>query len=206
MTARPCPAGRSRARLAVARVRAAMAAFAADCQGSLSVEAVLALPLLCWFYVGSFVWFDAYRAQTTNARAAYTIADMISRESGVDTGYLAGLVNVFDFMTVKGGPPTVRISSVRCRGNCDDPSGRQLDVCWSWVNREGRAGLGSGDLAGLDGRIPMMPLGDTLILTETALSYEPAFNVGLPTLDLEQFVVTRPRFAPEVENGSESCY
>ena len=60
-------------------LRARLATFAQDARGSLSVEAALILPLLCWFYVASFVWFDAFRTQNANLKASYTLADMLSR-------------------------------------------------------------------------------------------------------------------------------
>ncbi len=47
---------------------------------SITVEAVMILPLLLWGYFGMFVLFDGYRAASSNIRANYTIADMLSRE------------------------------------------------------------------------------------------------------------------------------
>jgi len=44
-------------------------------------------------------------------------------------------------------------------------------------------------------RIPLMAVGETVILVETFTDYNPAFNVGWGHHIFENFVVTSPRFA-----------
>lgn len=188
--------------------------FRDDEQGSFSVEAALMLPMLCFFYVGTFVWFDAFRVQNTNLKAAYTIADMISRESlPVDDTYLNGLNKVFDYLTYSNHKTYLRVTSVKCTANCDSDGSRNLEICWSWAV-SGRSAHTTATFTdsntGFEDRIPLMPLGDTVILTETFMAYEPPFNVGIGAQFFENHIVTRPRFAPEVEYGTnastQSCY
>ena len=47
-------------------------------------------------------------------------------------------------------------------------------------------------------RLPKMADGETLILVETKSVYNPPLNVGLGDLDIETFIFTRPRFAPQL--------
>lgn len=171
--------------------------FGRDTRGTLSVEAALMLPMLCFFYVGSFVWFDAFRAQNTNLKAAYTLADMISREDNVSDAYLNGLNTVFDYLTFSRHPTYVRATSITCRSDCENEAARDLDICWSWASA-GRPALTAETFVQFEDKIPLMPLGDTVMFTETFMAYEPPFNVGIGPQRFENFVVTRPRFSPSV--------
>lgn len=184
-------------------IRARLAQFRDDARGSLSVEAAMILPLLTWFYVGSFVWFDAFRVQNTNLKASYTIADMISREfNPVSDSYLNGLNTVFDYLTYSNHPTYVRVTVVHCTSPaptdpndpdpCMDDGARDLELCWSWAT-DGRPAHTAASLAGFIDKIPLMPRGDEIILTETFMAYEPSFSVGLGAQTFENYIVTRPR-------------
>ena len=58
-----------------------LAALLADEDGSVTIEALLIFPLLCWAYLGTFVFFDGVHAQAVNVRTAYTVGDILSRET-----------------------------------------------------------------------------------------------------------------------------
>ena len=189
-----------------AMLKAALHRFAREVRGSLSVETALVFPLLTGLYVGSFVWFDAFRAQNTNLKAAYTISDMISRETlPVDDVYLNGLNTIFDYLTFSRHPTHVRVTTVKCTDKCDDDAARDLEVCWSWAST-GRLPHTQSSFAMFEDKVPLMPKGDTVIFTETFMAYEPAFNVGIGAQSFENFIVTRPRFAPQINYNGESCY
>ncbi|QDC10223.1 pilus assembly protein [Oceanicola sp. D3] len=184
--------------------RARLAAFAVDARGSLSVEAALILPLLCWFYVASFVWFDAFRTQNSNLKATYTLADMLSRETDpVSEPYLKGLNTVYDYLTTTRHPTYIRVTVVKCTDNDGDEiddcltDSRNLQVDWSYATT-GRSKLTNATLADYEDNIPLMPKGDQVILLETFMAYEPLFNAGIPASSFENFVITRPRFAPQL--------
>ncbi|MBY6047776.1 TadE/TadG family type IV pilus assembly protein [Vannielia litorea] len=178
-------------------LHARLKAFAEDARGSLSVEAALILPLLCWFYVSAFVWFDAYRTQNANLKASYTLADMLSRETDpVTETYLKGLNKVYDYLTTTRHPTYLRVTVVKCTNNCDEES-RTLQIDWSYAT-EGRPKHTNGTIAGMKDKIPLMPQGDTVILLETFMAYEPLFNAGIPAKSFENYIVTRPRFAPQL--------
>ena len=54
--------------------------FRSETRGAAVLEAVIITPVLIWVYVGSFVFFDAFRTYSNSVRATYAVADVISRE------------------------------------------------------------------------------------------------------------------------------
>lgn len=181
--------------------------FARDEQASVLVEFVLIMPPLMAFFVGMLVYFDAYVAKDVNLKAAYTVADMLSRESDpVDATYLEGLDDVFDYLTAGSGTNgMIRVTLVRCTDEClssDKP--RVLAADWSYGTDTMEA-LSDADLAAYDSVIPVMPLGERVILMETFTDYTPSFNVGIPQTDFDNIVVTRPRFAPQICFQGQTC-
>jgi hypothetical protein len=89
-----------------------------DDAGSVSVETVIIMPILLWVYVATFVIFDGFRTHNQNVKAAYTIGDMLSRETNaIDNAYLEGLSDVFDFLTFGGNPSHLRVTQIRWQGS-----------------------------------------------------------------------------------------
>ncbi|RYH08407.1 TadE/TadG family type IV pilus assembly protein [Tropicimonas sp. IMCC6043] len=184
--------------------------FARREEGSLSVETAIILPLLCMVYVGSFVWFDAFRMQNVNLKATYTIADMISRETeGITQTYFDGLDDVYDYLTYGNHPTQLRISIIECTANCDDEDTRNLDVCWS-KSTDGRVVLDKAALMQRKDTVPLFPKGDELIVAETFMSYNPAFEVGLGHQVFENAIFTSPRMPGQMKfisgNSEQHCY
>ncbi len=60
-------------------IRRYLRRFACDEQGSMLIEGILVLPALAWAYMGTFVFFDGFHAQSVNVKIAYTIGDAMSR-------------------------------------------------------------------------------------------------------------------------------
>jgi len=179
---------------------ARLKSFREDATGTLSVEAALILPLLCWFYVASFVWFDAFKTQNVNLKASYTLADMLSRETETVTDtYLTGLNGVYDYLTNTRHPTYIRVTTVKCMSDCTNAA-RHLHVDWSYAT-EGRPPIDHAGIQTYKDKIPFMPQGDTVILLETFMAYEPLFNAGIPASSFENYIVTRPRFSSKVDYG-----
>ncbi len=181
----------------VRRLTAALRRFlVSDTGGAVSVEAVLVMPILLWVYVASFVVFDAFRTHNQNVKAAYTIGDMISRQTNpINNAYLEGLSDVFDYLTFSRNPSWLRVSQIRWQG-----SNNRYRVDWSYGtdgNNDDR--LRNSDMAGIAARLPPLVNGERIILVESFTTYRPLFNVGLsPTIEFVNFVPTSPRFAPMV--------
>ena len=190
----------------IGTLRTRLRDFAQDASGSLSVEAAVMAPFLLGLFAVTFMWFDAFRTKNTVLKATYSVADMISRETvPLNDAYLNGLNTVFRFMADTPDPTNLRITTAKCTDNCDDALLRDLEMCWSWA---------SGDIPvhtettfhSLEDAIPLMVLGDTVVVTEGGVDYSPLFKRWIGDMELRNTIVTRPRFAPQVAYGEERCY
>lgn len=167
--------------------------FHHDETGSITVESMLILPILIWCYLGTFVFFDGYRAQSINVKAAYTIGDTLSRETGYITPeYMDALFTLQQFLVDTIEPVQLRISFFTYNAGTDT-----YLVRWSQT-RGGAAPLTNATLATLRGALPNMANADNAILTETWVGYEPTFDVGIEPFTFSDLVVTRPRFASQL--------
>lgn len=163
--------------------------FATNETGAMPVEGVLASTFLIWWYIASFQFFDAYRQKNVNQKGAYTVADLISRETdAIDADYVEGMNTLFDYITFSRQPTTIRVSSVFW----DDDEGKNK-IAWSYATGE-MAGMTTDGLQDSANRIPAMAVGDYVVVVETFTAYEPIFNIGLDAFWSHQFITTRPRF------------
>jgi len=175
--------------------------FRRDQKGSLSVEAVIILPLLFWAITATFTFFHTYKAQSAAFRANYTVSDILSRETGeIDSDYMRGLHNLYQYMTfAKTAGTWLRVSVFHCTDNCDQ-SDRTLSLLWS-EGTNGARDLDASDYAHWDPLVPWMVKGDSVILVETSNHYDPPFAnflMSFPERELVSHSVTRPRFAPQL--------
>ena len=189
-------------------LRAALRAlrrFGARTGGALAVDSVLMMPVLLLIYTSAYVWYDGFRVQTLVQKATYTLADMIGRETVPMTdAYLQGLRGIGDFMTQTPADAQLRVTSLRCLSDCADEDQRALDMCWSWASGAVPP-YDDTTFEAIEGRIPLMALGDTVVVTEVFLDHEPVLPVMEP-VTMSSLVVMRPRFAPQVLLDDESCY
>lgn len=175
------------------RLKLRLRIFGDDQKGSMPAEGVMAATFLIWWYIASFQFFDAYRQKNVNLKAAYTIADMLSRQTDpVGPRYVGGLNKVFDYLTYSRKPTEVRVSSVYW-----DDSLKQYRVLWSYSSGT-RPIQTDATLQSYKNQIPVMSIGDTTVIVETFMAYEPIFSIGLKAQWFNTFIVTRPRFAPQV--------
>lgn len=176
-------------------IRNMMKAFFADNDaGSVSVEAILVMPILLWAYVSAFVFFDGFRTYNQNVKAAYTIGDMLSRETDeIDDTYLENLSDVFDYLTFERNASYLRFTQLHWS---DDDEAYSVD--WSYAtNGNNDERLVTSDLLDIAHRIPPLVHGERIILVESFTNYVPAVDVGLsPSIEFRNFVPTSPRFAP----------
>lgn len=154
----------------------------------------MVFPLLAWAYMGMYFFFDAYRQQNVNLKAAYTVSDMLSREVDViQANDITGLNRVLDFLTASAQPTQIRISVVYY----DEDTDRHVLV-WSRGTR-GKLDLTQNQITdSYSEEIPIMADSDTAILVETWSYYEPTVDLGLPSVVFDNVIVTSPRFAPQL--------
>ena len=170
--------------------------ISSDQSGSVSFETVLILPLLLWFYVGSFVFFDAYKVYNRNVKAAYTIGDLLSRQTdSIDNAFLEGLSDVFDYMTSQNHTSWQRIAQLRWHARRN-----RYRVEWSYGTNGKNAERIS--ILNLDEIVNYLPTGlggDRFLVVDAYTEYQPAFSVGLSsTVTMRNFTATSPRFAPHL--------
>lgn len=171
--------------------RMSLEKFGRDQNGSMTVEFVIVVPLLMLWFIGSFVFFQTFRNYTNAEKASFAIADIMSRQSEVDSAYLDNLQPLFEGL--RPGPSTgdwLRVSSIAY----DEDDG--YTVLWSH-------NVAGGDV--LDDAtapveiLPAMADGETVILTETYVPYRPMVDwVGIPALTWANRIITRPRYVSAV--------
>jgi hypothetical protein len=184
-----------------------MRRFLSRDEGTVSVEAVLIFPILLWAFAATFVFFEALNLSTNTQKAAYTVADLLSRRATepVSAAYVEGMATLYQNLTGSRRQTGIRVSSVAW-----DPSSAGYVVLWSAVggslggnepavSNDGTAvPIASSGMAGLESRMPEAPMGETLIVVEAMVDYRPAMLVGIDPRILSKIVVTRPRFAPQL--------
>ena len=163
--------------------------------GTLSVEAVFAIPMLVWVTLAMIVFFDAFRQVNAGQKATHTIADMLSRErSAITPDYLDAALETFEFLTDGEGNNALRVTVLTMT---EDPITlvRTRQMVWS----EGVGGAtGYANLDTLEPRLPDMAPGDQMIVVEGEHDWSPGFSVGLTSYRFGEVSISRPRFAPQL--------
>ena len=184
----------------VGRLLSRLRIFRDDASGSVTVEFVLAMPILFWSFMAAYTFFDGYRQSALNLKAAYTVSDLISRETqAINDAYVDSMVRVLRLMTDGRSDTALRISVIRW-----DESESAYFLDWS-ANRGFAETLTDETLRTLEDQLPTMPDNERVILVETENRFVPMFEVGLGDTLLSNFVFTRPRFVAQVpwENSDD---
>lgn len=188
--------------------------FRRDEEGTIIAETVIMFPTLFAAVLATFVFFDAFRNQSINVKAAYTISDYLSREEDFVTNqYMTNMWKLHRFLTNSAYFTKLRVSVIQYVVEEDEDweDGRYRV---SWSREKGGAGeLTNGGLNQLvnANKIPVMPANETVILVQTWVDYEPDFSIGLGGFTFENLIVTRPRFGPMLcyshngTNGGRVC-
>ncbi|MGR3513630.1 MAG: TadE/TadG family type IV pilus assembly protein [Paracoccaceae bacterium] len=168
-----------------------MISFLRNERGSLSIEALIAIPILFMGFAMTMVFWDAFKTITVSQKATYTVADILSREAEVDDDFLTTVYEVYDFLSHSKEPTALRITVISQAFDADTNSS-DIDIEWS----EGRGGLsGLTNLSSLEDRIPPMHDGEWLIIVESEQEWVPFFQVGLSDYRFFDVSITRPRFS-----------
>ena len=175
-------------------IRSLFKRFHRDEGGNVSIEMCIWLPLIITTLGATFSLFEAFRQQSLNVKAAYTISDALSRQTDpIDDAYLDGMHDVLQFLTDSDGHYGLRVTVVRY-----DATSNAYDVAWSEA-RGDWSGLNSEMLVDVVGNLPQLLGNERVILVETETEHNPTIDV--PYLSPEtfyNFVFTRPRFAPQL--------
>ncbi|MCE0506840.1 MULTISPECIES: TadE/TadG family type IV pilus assembly protein [unclassified Roseivivax] len=175
-------------------IKSRLTRFRSDTEGSVTVEAIIVLPVLLWLFGVTWVWFDVSRQHAVNQKANFTVADALSRETDpITQTYIDSSYELMKHMA-KADNDTfdLRISVVQYNAGPD-----QYRVLWSEARGE-YAAHGPDDAELFRHRLPIMANKDQLILVESWEDYTPALEAGLNAFEIAIYSFTRPRFAPQV--------
>lgn len=166
-----------------------------DDAGALAPEALIILVALVWTYTAMFVFWDAFKTENLVVKSAQTVADMVSREPiPIDEEFIDGANSVFAFLAGADADNNLRVSVVTMVMGADGET-PELELVWS----HGTGGWPDiTDLAEIEDRLPILALGDELIVVEGTIRWEPLFNVGLPGRNLYEIVVAKRRIPGKV--------
>lgn len=161
--------------------------------GSASLEALIMAPAMFWIFMAMFSFFHTYQEYSVNQKTAYTLSDMISRETlPLDGLYMDGLQDMLGYMTHSTGDPAIRVTSLKYNA-----TEKRFYVHWSRA-RGSVTPVSDADVATWTSRVPILADGEYIVITETFTKFDPPFKVGLLRQDIDNFVFTRPRYAPRV--------
>lgn len=193
-------------------LRARLARFAQDTKGSVNIEATLMFPLLITMIASSMVFYDAFRRDALAQKAAYTVGDMISREtSAIGPDYLGNIRTLVALMAdTPESDVTVRVTQVQSTVTVSEPAGNDLETAttitysrnWSKVDGSRVGTLSSSDVAGMAAQLPTMYNAERVLLVDVYINYDWPIDLGLDDMlgedTFHSRVFTRPRFAPKV--------
>lgn len=200
-------------------IAAKLAAFGKDEDASLSVEAVIIIPLLLWGFLFTYTVFDVYRAKNISLKANYAVSDLLSREGNpINQAYLNGTKSVFRYLTQGNSATWMRVTQVYCNANCTNNETRELFVDWSHATDNKGTYTTQSMRTKLAHAIPLLAAGERALIVETSVDYYPPF---IPTMiwtpwsksssveypagwgyikprTFVDIVITEPRFAPRL--------
>ncbi|CAN1509605.1 hypothetical protein MCELHM10_00751 [Paracoccaceae bacterium] len=198
------------------RFRHSIQSFAKDESGVLLAEFLLLLPMMIWGFLALFVYWDVYRTINISQKAAYAIADLLSRQVVVTTTFIDGLQEVLAFLTPGAQASRMRITSfemdegtvVRAAWDSDD----RYVLLFSRSPGGAVVAYNQMTIQDLQPFIPEMDDLDSVVIVETWVDYSPDFDIGvlaygpgLQDQSFSQFIVTRPRTRRVCLDGTSGC-
>ncbi len=171
-----------------------MRRFRSDERGSVSIETAIIFPAIFMVILALFTAFHTFQIYAINQKAAYTIADMISRETNpIDPDYLQGTRELLRYMT---------------NGDIDDVSVRVTIVyydaeteaySYDWSAKQGDVvDVTPQEVTGWSARLPTLLDQERIVVVETFHYYEPPFDTGLLARTISNYIFSKPRYAAQV--------
>lgn len=184
-------------------------AFLRDEDGLILAEGILMLPLLIWALVAMFIYWDVFRTINVTQKAAYGVADLLSRQRDtIPLNFANGLQNVVDFLTPGGHPVIMRITSLQY-----DAANDRYELLFSYSPQNKISVLTQADIQAWKGtKIPVLNDDESVFVVETNVQFQTqmktvlaGFLVGVDNGTYGEFVVTRPRHRRLCLEGTNTC-
>lgn len=177
--------------------------------GLVLAEGLLMLPLVVWALVAMFIYWDVFRTINVTQKAAYGVADLLSRQRDViPLTFADGLQNVMNFLTPGGHPVKMRITSFEYNLAND-----RYKLLFSYSPTGKVAPLDEATIQTWKGtRIPILNDGDSVFVLETSVEFKAqlqtfiaGFMVNVNDATFGEFIVTRPRHRRLCLQGTTTC-
>jgi hypothetical protein len=175
-------------------------AFLRNEDGLVLAEALVAL----------FIYWDVFRTINITQKAAYSVADLLSRQENViSLQYADGLQNVVDFLTPGGHPMALRITSFQYNETNDD-----YELLFSYSPQGKVPVLTESDIQvwKTEERIPNLSHLEAVFVVESEVQFTAQLQtaiaglmVGVEDQTFGQFIVTRPRHRRLCLEGVPTC-
>lgn len=179
----------------MSKIKTKLAGFRDDEDANLTVEAMIMLPVILWAFMAMFIFFDNFRSHSVAQKAAFTIGDMMSRETDYITPeYLDGAKNLLELLSEADAADTaMRVTVIKYNAGND-----RYQRVWTQNRGTGFGNMSNTEVKNLAPKLPIMVHNEQLILVETKTRYDSISDIGLMDDEVTTFVFTRPRFAPQI--------
>lgn len=156
---------------------------------AVSIETVLVMPVLMFFFVSSFVFFEAFRKYNQTVKAAYTVGDALSRKmNSVTQAEMEGLGDLFNYLTFNSEDTAwLRVTEVQRKAS-------GYEVRWSYAT-DGKPLRTNATLSELMPRIPELSTDERIVVLETYSIHQPVIDIGIQPQMFQNIIVTKQRFA-----------
>ena len=189
-------------------LRTSLRAFAKDESGILLAETLIFMPLLVWGFLALVVYWDVFRTINVTQKAAYSIADLLSRQAVVNMQFINGLDKVLKFLTPGAPDSKMLITSLEYNGTT-----KKYKLLFSRSPNGKAIPRTEASIQALKPMLPTLADLESVIIVETWVNYEPDFDTGVLNFapgvknqTFSQFIVTRPRNWRRVcLDGTSTC-
>jgi hypothetical protein len=177
--------------------------------GLVLAEGLLMLPLVVWALVAMFIYWDVFRTINVTQKAAYGVADLLSRQRDtIPITFADGLQNVMNFLTPGGHPVKMRITSLQY-----DAGSENYKLLFSYSPMGKVPPLTEAAIQSWKGtKIAQLNNGDSVFVLETSVEFKAqlqtfiaGFLVNVNDATFGEFIVTRPRHRRLCLEGTSTC-
>jgi Flp pilus assembly protein TadG len=160
-----------------------------DQRGAVAIEFALVVPLLLTILLGAVTMFDLYRGAQNADKATFTIGDIVSRQTVMNTAMLTSMHNLLKHSVSGSQQSAIRVSSI---------TKTNTGLVAQWTKTVG-------PVAAINGAaipysiVPNIAVGDSVVLTETFVPRKAIFSgFGVGAFNARTRAAHRPRFVATI--------
>jgi hypothetical protein len=200
------------------RLKHRFGSFLRDEDGLVLAEGLFTLPMIIWAMVAMFIYYDVFRTINITQKAAYGVADLLSRQKvEMPLTFANGLQRVLTFLAPGGHPVRMRITSFECLAptgpGCTTSNG-SYRLLFSFSPESKVTPLNQAAIQNwrTSNKIPVLNNGESVFVVETEVEFTAqlqtaiaGFMVGVDDAKYGQFIVTKPRHRRLCLAGTSTC-